>query len=133
MDVNHLADDAPKRYAAWLMWGTRVGLVLLVIAFIAFVGGILAPHVPIERTAAMWGQPASTMVQATGLHATWEWTRHLGRGDMLALAAIALLATCSIPCLAAVIPLFHARRERVFVAVCALQIAVLLLAASGIL
>ena len=124
---------APRRYATWLLWGTRIGLALLVIAFIAYVAGILVPQVPIERTAAMWGQPASAMVQATGLQASWEWARHLGRSDMLALAAIALLASCSIPCVAAVIPVFARHRERVLVGICVLQVAVLLLAASGLL
>lgn len=124
---------APNRYATWLRWGTRVGLALLAMAFIAYAGGIVAPHVPIERTAALWSQPASVMVQATGLQATWEWANHLGRSDMLALAAIAFLATCSIPCVAAVIPVFMRGRERLLVAICVAQAAVLLLAASGLL
>ena len=132
MDVTG-ADAAPRRYAAWLAWGTRAGLALLVIAFIAYVSGVLAPHVPIERTAALWSQPAAAMVQATGLQQTWAWARHLGGSDMLALAAIALLASCSIPCVAAVIPVFARRRERVLVAICILQVAVLVLAASGLL
>lgn len=124
---------APRRYAIWLLWGTRIGLALLVIALIAYVAGFLAPHVPIERTAAMWSQPAAAMVEATGLRASWAWARHLDRSDMLALAAIALLASCSIPCVAAVIPVFARRRERVLVGICVLQVAVLLLAASGLL
>ena len=124
---------APKRYATWLQWGTRVGLTLLVIAFIAYVAGILAPHVAIERTAALWNQPAAAMVQATGLQQAWAWAQHLGRSDMLALAAIALLASCSIPCIAAVIPVFAHRQERILVGICVLQVAVLLLAASGLL
>ena len=130
--MNDLA-AAPRRYAIWLQWGTRIGLSLLVIAFIAYVAGILAPHVPIERTAALWTQPAGAMVQATGLQDTWAWARHLGRSDMLALAAIALLASCSIPCVAAVIPVFASHRERVLVGICVLQVAVLVLAASGLL
>lgn len=52
---------------------------------------------------------------------------------MLSLTAIALLASCSIPCLATVIPVFRARGERIFALICVAQIAVLLLAASGML
>ena len=126
-------DDAPKRYAAWLLWGTRIGLALLVIAFGAYVAGFVAPHVPIERTAAMWSTPAAAMIAGTGLRAPWEWARHLGASDMLALAAIALLASCSIPCIAAVIPVFARRRETILAAICVLQVAVLVLAASGVL
>jgi hypothetical protein len=125
--------SAPRRYAIWLQWGTRIGLALLVAAFIAYVAGFVAAHVPIERTAAMWSQPAAAMVEATGLRATWAWAGHLGRSDMLALAAIALLASCSIACVAAVIPVFARHRERVLVGICVQQVAVLLLAASGLL
>ncbi len=124
---------APKRYATWLAWGTRAGLAILVIAFVAYLGGVLEPHVPIERTAALWGQPAAAMLQETGMRAGWDWARRLPRSDMLSLAAIALLAGCSIPCIAAVIPVFARRRERALIAICALQIAVLVLAASGLL
>lgn len=126
-------DAAPRRYAAWLAWGTRLGLAVLAIALLLYATGLVPPHVPIERTAALWGQPAAAMLQATGLSSGWDWARHLLRGDMLSLAAIAWLASCSIPCLVAVAPLFARRRERALVAICVLQVAVLALAASGIL
>ena len=126
-------DAPPRRYAAWLAWGTRVGLAVLTVAFLLYATGLVSPHVPIERTAAMWGRPAAAMAQATGLSSGWDWARHLLRGDMLSLAAIAWLASCAIPCLAAVMPLFARRRERALVAICVLQVAVLALAASGLL
>ena len=52
---------------------------------------------------------------------------------MLLIAAIALLSSISAVCVAAVISAFAQRGDRVFVAICVLQIAVLLLAASGLL
>ena len=125
--------EAQARYARWLARGTRGGLALLVLAFLAYAGGLLAPHVAFERMPELWTQPAAAFLEATGVRPGWDWGRLAHRGDMLVLAAIAFLASCSIACLAAVIPVFARRREEVLVAVCVLQIAVLVLAASGML
>ena len=124
---------AQVRYSRWLAWGTRIGLGLLVASFILYVFGILTPHVPIDRLPQLWAVPASELLAQTGVQAGWGWSAFLDRGDMLVLAAIAILASCSMACIAAILPIFHARRERVFVAICVLAIAVLLLAASGLL
>lgn len=125
-------DEVQARYGRWLAWGTRVGLALLVLGFAAYLLG-LAPHVPIEHLPALWERPAVELLERTGLRPGWHWASLVHRSDMLVLAAIAFLASCSIAALAAVIPLFRKRGERVFAAVCALQIVVLLVAASGLL
>jgi hypothetical protein len=52
---------------------------------------------------------------------------------MLTLAAIGLLAGCSVACLLAVIPVFARAKERVLATVCMLEVLVLVLAASGLL
>ena len=124
---------AQVRYAKWLAWGTRVGLALLVATFVLYVVGILPPHVPIERLPELWRMSSSQLMAETGLRPGWSWAGLLARGDMLVLAAIAVLSTCSALCIAAVVPIFRARGERVFVAICVLTILVLLLAASGVL
>ena len=125
-------DPVQVRYARWLAWGTRAGLACLVVGFLAYIFG-LAPHVPIEKLPAIWQLPSAQLLRDTGLQPGWHWAALLHRSDMLVLAAIALLASVSIVCVAAVMPLFARRGEQVFVAICALQVLVLLLAASGLL
>jgi hypothetical protein len=49
------------------------------------------------------------------------------------LLAIAFISSISAACLAAIVPIFVAQRERVFVAICLLGMLVLVLAASGLL
>ena len=124
---------AQKRYGLWLAWGARLGLVLLLAGLIAYLSGLVPPHLPIEQVSASWSRPAAEMLLQAGVQPGWGWTAHLWHGDMLVVAGIALLASCSIPCLAAVIPIFRVRREYVLVTICVLQIAVLVLAASGVL
>jgi hypothetical protein len=136
MAVNR--DDGPlaaqRRYARWLAWGTRIGVVLLALAFVLYVTGVVLPYVPIERLPELWHLSATEYLHRTGIDAGWHgWARLIGHGDMLVLGAIALLIGCSILCLAGVVPLFWQRRERLMALVCVLQIAVLALAASGLL
>ncbi len=124
---------AQVRYARWLAWGTRVGLALLIATFLLYVLGVIAPHMPIERMPDLWRMSAADLTMETGVRPGWDWAAFLPHGDMLVLAAIAILSTCSVLCIAAVTPIFKARGERAFVTICVLEIAVLLLAASGLL
>ncbi len=133
MDLNRDALGAQETYGRWLAWGTRIALVLLLLAYAAYMIDTFAAHVPIERLPELWGLPASTFLERTGAQPGWGWVALLPADDMIVLAAIALLVSSSIPCLAVVIPLFRERGESLFVAICVLQIAVLFLAASGVL
>jgi len=101
-------------------------------AFVAYVAG-LPPQVSIERLPQLWDLPASKFLEQIGVPPGLSWAALIVRGDMLVLAAIALLAASSILCLAAVIPIFWRRGERLFVLICLLQIAVLFVAGSGVL
>lgn len=121
------------RYARWLDWGTRVGLAVLVVVFLAYGAGLTTPHVPHERLPKVWSLPVSEFLQATGSPTGWQWLAHLHRGDIANLLGIALLTGCSLLSLLVVIPVYARRGDRLYVALCAAQIVVLLLAASGLL
>jgi hypothetical protein len=120
-------------YARILAWGTRLGLTMLVLSFAAYATGLVAPHVPIEEMAKLWSSPAPAYLQASGLQPGWDWARFIHRADMLSLAAIAFLASCSIVCLAAAARIFFRIGERPVAVICVLEIVVLALAASGLL
>lgn len=120
------------RYARWLAWSSRVGLAILLLGFTAYVVG-WTPHVPIEHLPSIWQRPSADYLQRTGLKPGWHWAALLHRSDMLVLAGIALLASCSLACLAAVIPEFARRGERAYVVICLLEIGVLATAASGVI
>lgn len=130
MELNELA--AQERYARWLAWSTRIGLGFLVLAFLWYLADE-APHVPIDQLPELWKRSAFELLHHTGRRAGWHWASLVHHSDMLVLAAIAFLASCSIVCLAVVVPIFRRRGETVFAITCVLQIAVLVLAASGVL
>ena len=120
-----------RRYAALLEWCTRVGLAVVVLAFAAYVLGIVPARVPVDRLAEVWSLPVAQYLQATGGAKGWGWIAELRRGDMAALAGIGLLAGCSVVALLALVPLYLKRGDRVFAALCVAEAAVIALAASG--
>lgn len=91
------------------------GLGLLAAVFVAYVAGWLPTRVPLERAAAVWTSAAQPALR-----------------DFPALVPIAWLAACSVVPLAAVLLVYARAGDRLYMAICALQIVVLALAASGI-
>ena len=128
-----LKDAAQRGYARWLAWGTRLGLLLLIVTFAIYVLGGHAPHVPIDHLPELWKHPAHELLDRIGVRSGWGWMASLPRSDMLVMAAIAVLATCSIPALLVAARVFQRSGERVLVAICVLEVLVLMLAASGLL
>ena len=125
--------DEAFRYAFLLDWGTRIGLVALVISFAAYVFGLLNPHVPLDLLPTVWNLPVGAYLERTGTPTGWGWLTLAGKGDMSNLIGIALLAGCSLPPLLGLIPLYLKRRDHAYAVICALIATVLVLAASGIL
>jgi len=119
------------RYAAWLAWGTRAGVAVLLGGLVAALAGWLPPQVPPEQVALWWGQPVDAYLHATGASTGWAWIRQLAHGDMAGLLGVALLAASAVPPLLALLPLFARWRDWVYVLLCLAQIGVVVLAASG--
>jgi len=123
----------PLRYARWLDWGTRLGLVVLVLSFAAYVLGLVDSHVPVSRLPEVWGHPVGRYLALTDSPTGWGWLALIHRGDIASLAGIAILAGCSLLCLLSLVPLYLRRGDKAYAWLCLAQVAVLLLAASGVL
>ena len=132
--MNATACPAPdqERYARLLAIGTNTGLAMLVILFGIYMFGALDPHVPHERLPDLWHLPSGKVLEHAGIAAGWGWTDFVHRADILTLVGIVTLAFCSVPCLLAVMPIYWASGQRMLFAICALEVAVIALAASGL-
>lgn len=122
-----------QRYATLLYWGSRSGLAISTLAFLAYVFGLMPAHVPLDQLPNLWHLPSQEYLAATNSPTGWQWMSMLEQGDFAGLFGIAWLSSCSLLCLLAVIPIYKSRRDWIFVGICVLEIAVLVLAASGIL
>ena len=125
--------SAPQlRYALLLEWGTRAGLLVLAVSFIAYLAGWMPAHVPPQDLPRLWSQPVAAFVGQTHSPQGWGWLALLDRGDMLGLAGIGILSGCSLVAVLALVPMYASSRDRTFAVLCLAQAAVLLAAASGL-
>jgi len=120
-------------YALLLDWGARLGFAVLVLGFALYVFGVLSPHVPLDQLPGLWGQPAARYLHATGTPTGWGWLALVHKADLLNLVGIVLLAGCSLPPLLGVAWLYLKQRDTVLALICVLVVAVIVLAASGVL
>jgi hypothetical protein len=132
MDNDHISVEQ-QRYATLLSWGSRSGLALLVVSFLAYVFGWMPAHVPLEQLPDYWNLPVGEYLKQTDTPTGWNWLTMIDQGDFASLVGIAWLSGCSLICLIAVIPIYARRQDRIFVMICVIALAVQLLAASGIL
>ncbi|MFO1218363.1 MAG: hypothetical protein U1E89_08345 [Burkholderiaceae bacterium] len=133
-------DAAPKqqpleqlRYATLLERGTRLGLAVLVLSFAAYASGLLQPFVPLDRLPELWGLPVGQYLQQTHTPTGWGWIALVTHGDIAGLSGIVILTGCSVACLLALVPLYLRRGDKAFALLCVVEVAVIVLAASGVL
>ncbi len=119
------------RYAAVLDWGARIGMIVLVLSFVAYLTGLMEAHVPPRQLPELWMHPVGRFLELTQSPTGWGWLARIHLGDMAGLMGIALLAGSSVACLLALVPLYLARGDRAFAAICLAEVAVVALAASG--
>lgn len=120
-------------YARWLERGARLGFVLLVASFAAYLLGLTTPHVPLERLPQLWSLPLAQYLERSGTPTGWGWLALAWRGDLSGLVGIAILAGCALAALAAAALLYLRQGDRGHALLCIAQAAIIVLAASGLL
>lgn len=127
------ATEEQKRYAAVLDIGMKVGFLVLVVAFVLYLVGIPSPHIPVDQVSGNWGLKVDKYLESTGIEKGWSWLGRLGQGDFLNFAPIAFLAAVTAICYLAIIPILLKKNDSIFAVLALLEVAVLVLAASGVL
>jgi len=125
--------DPQEIYARWLRYGAWLAFAFAALALALYLGGAVAPFVPLEQLPALWSLPVEQFRARAGAPSDWAWLAYLGYGDYLGLAAVCCFALLSLVCYARVLPAFLARGERVQAALAVAQIVVLLAAASHLI
>lgn len=122
------------RYADMLFWGAWIAIAIMVATYVIYVAGVIEPYIPLTKITEYWSQPVDTYVHKAHVPIGWGWVSLLGKGDFLNFIGLSILATMTILCfLVALLPAYVKKKEWLFVGVVVLEVAVLVLAASGIL
>jgi hypothetical protein len=130
----HNGKASPEQitYANMLFYGCWGGLAIMVLTYLLYVTGIIAPHIPLQTVARLWSQPVGTYLQQGNVPHGWGWTALIGQGDFLNFVGIVLLASMTLLSYIPLVPAYFKRGEKVFAFLAVAEILVLAVAASGI-
>lgn len=120
-------------YAKLLDLGMKVGLLTLIITFIIYLTGVLAPHIPVTDLPKYWSLPVHSYLEQTGTHAGWTWLGMLNKGDVLNFTGVAFLAAVTLICYLRIIPILFKNKDTIYGIIAIIEVLVLALAASGVL
>ncbi len=125
--------EEQKLYSIILYYGSLIGITLLAIGFGMYVSGVHPPYVEYETVVELWDKDTHTFVEEVNMPTGWGWLRLVNYGDVLNLLMLAFLATLTIVCYILIIPVLLKKRDVVYTIIALAEVAILLLAASGVL
>jgi len=120
-------------YANLLFIGAWVGILLMIITYFIYMGGLLAPHVDIALVIQNWDKGVDEFLEITHSPHGWGWLTLLNKGDFLNFVGIVLLAVLTIICYLFLIAGYKKRKDWIYFFIGLIEVVVLSLAASGIL
>jgi hypothetical protein len=127
-----IASPDQLRYAHVLGIGAGIGFALLALTFLAYLLGLRPPLVAPDRLAMYWTLPLAQYVKATHTPTGWAWLALIGKGDVLNLVGIAVLAATPAAACLALLPGFARRRQFALFTIALLQFFVLLAASVSL-
>lgn len=127
------ASEEQIAYANILNIGMWVGLLALVVFFVIYVSGIFQSFIPIEELPKYWSMKVKDYIHESHAPTGWAWTAMIDKGDYLNFIGIAALAALTVLCYLIILPIFIRKKDTPYVVIAILEVAVLTLAASGIL
>ena len=120
------------KYASLLHILSIAGVSILIIGFIIYISEILTPIIPVEELSNYWSLSSKEYINKTGIPTGWNWIFFLNKGDIISYLGIIILASADIICFIRVLPLFIQKKDKIYIIIIILQIAIFIFAASGI-
>lgn len=127
------ASEEQLIYANILNIAMKIGLAGIILSFILYVSGIVAPRIPVHEVSNFWGMKSHEYMAQTNISGGWSWLSLYRYGDFLNFFPIAFLAGISIICYLAIIPTLLRKKDTVYAVIAMLEVLVLVAAASGLI
>lgn len=127
------ASEEQITYAKVLNTLMFLGLAIIVVTFVLYMSGILSSFIPPQEIPNYWTMASKDFIHGLNAPTGWDWLALVGKGDYLNFVGIALLAGLSIICYLVILPILMRKKDIPYVVIAIIEVAVLSLAASGIL
>jgi hypothetical protein len=124
--------EVEPAYGRVLHYLVLVGFIFLGATFLVYALGLLPSYMNANRVPEVWHLPADEAVAETERPEFWAWIVNLDRADLLSLGSLAVLSATTPVGFLVLVVVFLRRRDFAYALMVALQVAVLVLAASGL-
>ena len=133
-DVLTNVDVSPEqnRYASILLVCSWAGIIVMLITFILYMGGLFNPLVKPSDMPLYWGLNVHQYLQATQGPSGWNWLRLINHADYLNLVGLAFLGSVSVLGYISLFIDYMRKKDMPYVIMVVLEIVVIISAASGI-
>jgi hypothetical protein len=105
----------------------------MVATYAIYLVGLLPSHVDMSLIPTIWDKSVTEYLEITQSPQGWGWVALLAKGDFLNYIGLALLALMTILCYLVLLRGYIRQKNWIFAVIAFLEIAVLSIAASGIL
>jgi len=133
-DVLNDVDVSPEqnRYANILLVCSWAGIIVMLITFILYMGGLFNPLVKPSDMPLYWGLNVHQYLQATNAPSGWSWLALINHSDYLNLVGLAFLGVVSVLGYISLFIAYLGKKDWPYIIMVSLEIIVIVSAASGI-
>ncbi|MDR3602339.1 MAG: DUF1634 domain-containing protein [Desulfosporosinus sp.] len=121
-----------NRYASILLVCSWAGIVVMVVTFLLYMGGLFNPTVKASDMPLYWGLSVHKYALATHAPSGWNWLSMVNHSDYLNLIGLAFLGSVSVLGYLSLFKDYLRKKDLPYVIMVGLEIIVIVLAASGI-
>lgn len=122
-----------KLYADILHFGGICAFILLFMSFFLLLFDFPGSHISLNTTFKHWHLPCRQYIEATGEKVGWTWASEIWKADHLSYLGIALLASLTAFAYLRCLPYYIRKKDFWFVLISTLELAVIIIIASGLL
>lgn len=113
-------------------WSVYLGLVLLLLTFVIYVSGLMDSYIAPTELDDFWSLSVREYIEAAEIETGWGWLGMLHYADFLNFVGVAFLASVTLLCYVAIIPVLLREGKTIYAVLAIVQVVVLALAASGV-
>ncbi|SPF54474.1 conserved membrane hypothetical protein [Candidatus Desulfosporosinus infrequens] len=121
-----------NRYASILLVCSWGGIILMLVTFLLYMGGLFNPTVQPSEIPLYWGLSVHKYALATHAPSGWNWVTMINHADYLNLIGLAFLGSVSVIGYISLLKDYVHKKDLPYVIMVALEIIVIVSAASGI-
>ncbi len=124
-------DEINQVFARVEMWGVRLGITGMIVAFGLYLTGLVQPFIAPSRLVGLIGGGVTAYVRDNQVPTGWDWLSLLGRSDMLSLSSLVFMVGVIAAAYLALVPVLIRQGNRIYLGLVILQLGVFLLAGFG--